>query len=139
MAIVPWEPFKDLDKFFEGEDFLPLVPTKWQKFPRINIENKKDEIVAEIETPGINPKDIDISIENNVLQIKGHSESKTEEKKKNYIRQEFSKGYFERAVSLPSEVKGDKTKASYKNGILTITMPKSAKAKEKKIEVKIEK
>ena len=139
MAIVPWEPFKDLDKFFEGEDFIPLIPSKWQKFPRINIENKKNDIVAEVETPGIDPKNIDISIENNVLQIKGHSESKTEEKKKSYTKQEFSKGYFERTVSLPSEVKGDKSKAGYKNGILTITMPKSAKIKEKKIKVKIEK
>ena len=139
MAIIPWEPFKDLDKFFEEGDFLPLIPSKWQKFPRINIEDKKGNIIAEIETPGINPKDIDISVENNILQVKGHSESKTEEKKKNYLKQEFSKGYFERTISLPSDVKGDKAKASYKDGILTVIMPKSAKAKSKKIKVKIEK
>lgn len=139
MAIIPWEPFNDLDKFFEEGDFLPLIPSKWQKFPRVNIEDKKDSVVAEVETPGIDPKNIDISIENNMLKIEGHSESKKEEKKKNYFRQEFSKGYFERTISLPSEVEGKKAKASYKNGILTITMPKLTKAKEKKIKVEIEK
>ena len=139
MAIIPWEPFNDLDKFFEEGDFLPLIPSKWQKFPRVNIENKKDSIVAEVETPGIDPKNIDISIENNMLKVEGHSESKKEEKKKNYFKQEFSKGYFERTIALPSDVEGKKAKASYKNGILTVTMPKLAKSKEKKIKVEIEK
>jgi len=139
MAIVPWEPLEDLDKFFEEGDFLPLIPSKWQKFPRMNIEDKGKEIVAEVETPGIDPKSIDVSIENNVLRIEGHSESKSEEKKKNYLKREFSKGYLERTVTLPTDVEGSKAKATYKNGILTVVIPKLAKPKGKKVKVKIEK
>ena len=139
MSLIPYEPFGGLDKFFEGEDFLPLIPSKWQKLPRINIENKKDKIIASVEVPGVNPKDVNISVEENILTIEGHSESNKEEKNKKYYRKEFSEGYFERTVSLPSEVEAKKSTASYKNGLLTIEMPKSNKAKAKKVEIKIKK
>jgi HSP20 family protein len=139
MAIIPFEPFRSLDNFFDDEDYFPVIPSRWQKFPRINLEDKEKEIVAEVEIPGFNPRDIKVMIENNVLKIEGKSESKKEEKKKNYYHQEFSSGYFQRAINLPTNVKESKAQANYEDGLLKIVIPKEKEAHSKKIDVRVSK
>ncbi|MCF7907025.1 Hsp20/alpha crystallin family protein [Patescibacteria group bacterium] len=138
MAIIPFEPFRSLDNFFE-DDFFPVIPSRWQKFPRINLENKEKEIVAEAEIPGFSPEDIKVTIENNVLEIEGKSEDKKEEKKKNYYHQEFSSGYFQRSINLPAKVKEGDAQANYEDGLLKIVIPKEEESQSRKIDVQVSK
>lgn len=131
--LVPFNPFRNLDRFFDEEEF------SWIKFPRINIEKGEKEVIVETEIPGIKPEKIDISINDNTLTLKGKREEEKEEKKKNYYSKEFSSGYFERSIKLPSGVKGEKAKAEYNNGILKISIPRTQKELGKKIKLQIKK
>jgi HSP20 family protein len=86
----------------------------------------------------MDPKDIDISLSDGVLTIKGEKRQEKEEKEADYHLVERSYGSFARSVQLPREVQSDKISASYKNGILKITLPKSEEAKKKEIKIKLE-
>jgi len=86
----------------------------------------------------LEPKDIDISLSEGVLTIKGEKKQEKEEKEENYHLIERSYGTFARMVRLPKEVKRDKISASYKNAILKVTLPKSEEAKTKEIKIKVE-
>ena len=136
MSLIPYHPFWDLDKwFFEGRK--PLMKT-----PRVDIYETDKEVVAEVGLPGIDPKDIDIEVEENILKIEAKSEKKKEEKKKGYYRKELSKGYYRRIVPLPVEVVSEKAQASCQDGVLKITIPKAKPKKvkkTKKIKVKVKK
>ncbi len=138
MAIIPWKPFDELDRFFFDEDwFLPVFP-RFSAGPAMDVYETDKEVIAEVNLPGIDPKKIDITVKDQVLRVSGSSEEKTEEKKKGYWRKEIRKGSFERAVRLPCEVKEDKINATYEKGVLKIVMPKvKAKTGEKKIKIKV--
>lgn len=103
----------------------------------LDVSETDDNILVKVEVPGIEPKDIDISVSGDTLTIKGEKRSEKEEKGKNYHFVERSYGSFSRAVELPASVKFDQVKAEYKKGILEITLPKSEKSKTKKIPVKV--
>jgi HSP20 family protein len=94
--------------------------------------------VVKAEVPGMDPKHIDISLSDGVLTIKGEKKEEKEEKEANYHLVERSYGAFSRSIRLPSEVQSDKINASYKNGVLKITLPKSEEAKKKEIKIKVE-
>lgn len=104
--------------------------------PSLDLSDTGDSLVVELEVPGMDSKDIDISITGNVLTVSGEKKRKREEKEHNYHLVERSYGKFVRSVRLPSTVDPDRVEASYKDGILTITMDKVEQAKTKKIEVK---
>jgi HSP20 family protein len=96
-----------------------------------------NNIVVKAEVPGLEPKDIDISLTGGVLTIKGEKKQEKEEKDENYHRIERSYGTFTRSVRVPQEVQSDKIEATYKNGVLKITLPKSEEAKKKEIKIKV--
>ena len=104
--------------------------------PPLDISETDENILVKAEVPGIEPKDIDISVRGDTLTIKGEKKSEKEEKGKNYHYMERSYGAFSRSVTLPVPVKFEQVKAEYKKGILEITLPKSEKSKIKKIPVK---
>lgn len=104
--------------------------------PAINVEETDNELIVTADVPGIDPKDLDISLDNNVLTIKGERKEEKDEKKKNYHRVERVYGAVQRSVMLPCAVDSSKISATNKNGIVTITMSKTAESKRKKIEVK---
>lgn len=138
MALIPWKPFADLDRFFEDEDwFLPVI-SKGNLLPEMDLYETDKEVVAEINAPGIDPEKTEIVIDNGYLKVKGEAEEKKEEKKKNYWRKEISHRSFERTVRLPSEIEEDKVEATYEKGVLKIVMPKkeAIPAKGKKIQIK---
>jgi len=140
MAIIPWKPLGDLDKFFSDEDwFLPVAFRS--NVPAMDVYETEKNIVAKLNLPGVDPEKINISIKDQVLRVSGASEEKTEEKKKGYWRREIRQGSFERAASLPQAVKEGAVEATYSKGVLEIVMPKAeaAKAAEKKIQVKVKK
>lgn len=104
--------------------------------PSLDLSDRGDTLVAELEVPGMDPKDLDISVTGDVLTISGEKKREREEKEQNYHLVERSYGKFSRSVRLPSTVDPDRVEASYKDGILTITLDKTEQAKIKKIEVK---
>ena len=146
MTLVRWSPMGDLvsiqdemNRLFNA--FFARTPDRSKSGmlswgPLVDISETEDAIEVMAEVPGMKKEDIKISIQDNVLTLKG--EKKQEEKEtrgKNFHRVERSYGFFERSFSLPVSLKTDKIKASYKEGILTITLPKSEEAKPKGISI----
>ena len=125
------------DSFFEGRPSRKVEEVEeWS--PTLDVSETKNDLVVKAEIPGIDPKDIDISLANEMLTIKGEKKQEKEEKEENYHLIERSYGSFARTIRLPREVQSDKISASYKNGILKVTLPKSEEAKKKEIKIKVE-
>ncbi|MBI3337361.1 MAG: Hsp20/alpha crystallin family protein [Candidatus Staskawiczbacteria bacterium] len=138
MAIIPFKPFDELDRFFEDENWLTIPRVRMGiKFPEMDVYEKDNNVIAEINVPGFDPSKFDISVKEGILRVRGDMEEKKEEKDKDYWRKEIRSSSFERAVSLPSSVDEEKIDATYEKGVLKIVIPKSAEKKEgRKIEVK---
>ncbi|RKX76056.1 MAG: Hsp20/alpha crystallin family protein [Spirochaetes bacterium] len=105
--------------------------------PPMDIVEKPDSIVVTCDLPGVDKKDLDISISGNVLTIKGEKKEEKEEKETQYYRKESWSGSFQRTVSLPNTVDADKVEAVMKDGVLRLTMPKKEEAKRKQIPVSV--
>ncbi len=133
MDLIPYSPFRDMDDFFDEWLGSPVIGE-----PKMDVYEKKEGLVAEVEMPGVDPKTIEVSVENNFLKIEGKKEEKKEEKKKGYYRKEIKSGYLKRMILLPEEAEQGKVKAKYENGVLKIEIPKSKKARAKKKTVKVE-
>jgi HSP20 family protein len=148
MAIVRWRPFRDMmsiqdemNKLFD--DFLgrPLMRTEWSEGvwnPSVDISETKDNVVIKAEMPGLNKEDFKISMQDNMLTLIGEKKQEKKEKETNYHRVERSYGAFSRSFALPTSVKSDKIKATYKDGVLSITLPKTEEVKPKEIPISIE-
>jgi HSP20 family protein len=128
------------DNFFHGFDFEPFEARFAAFNPKVDVTESDKEIKIAAELPGMDEKDIDVSLQNNMLTIKGEKKEEKEDKGKDYYRMERSYGSFSRTIPLPIEVETDKVEAKFKKGVLNITLPKSAKAvaETKKIAVKAE-
>ncbi|MFA5109079.1 MAG: Hsp20/alpha crystallin family protein [Patescibacteria group bacterium] len=142
MSLIKWAPFfpefDDMEKAM-GE-MLPTVRGNQFGFtPAIDMYEDKDNVIVETQLGGIDPEKVDISIENNVLTIKGESEKKSEVEDKNYYRKEIRRGSFYRSIPLPTKVDGDKASAESGEGILKITVPKAAEVKPKTIKIQAKK
>ncbi|PIZ56157.1 hypothetical protein COY23_03525 [bacterium (Candidatus Torokbacteria) CG_4_10_14_0_2_um_filter_35_8] len=142
MAIIRWNPFQEtmslrdaMDQLFE--DSMVSKNSLSDVVPACDIYQDKDNLYIEIPLAGVDPKDVDISIKDDVLTAKGETKRKEEIKRKDYYRNEVQYGSFSRSISLPVRVKGDKASADSKNGMLKITMPKAEEAKPKKITVNL--
>lgn len=147
MPLIPWRPFWDIERFFEEEwpewewpefrfpRIVPRVPM--MRTPRMDIYETNGEVVAEVELPGVDPKNIEVEVKDNYLRVEAKAEEKKEEKKKGYYRKEISAGYYKRVVPLPAEVIGEKAEAEYSGGILKVTIPKAKPKKEEKKPIKI--
>jgi len=145
MAITRWRPFRDLlsiqdemNRFFDDFFGHRLARVEWIEGvwnPSVDVSEDKDNVIIKAEMPGMKKDDVKISIQDNVLTLKGE---KKQEKDANYHRIERSYGYFCRSFQLPTSVKTDTIKASYKNGVLNIILPKTEEVKPKEIPVSIE-
>jgi HSP20 family protein len=122
-------PFEEMGRW--GETFTP----------RVDVREEDNQVVVSAELPGIDQKDIDVTVTRDSVRIAGekkHEEEKEEKEEKGYYRRETSYGSFERVIDLPSEIDENKAEAQFSKGVLTIRLPKSeqAQAKQKKIEIK---
>jgi HSP20 family protein len=104
--------------------------------PKLDVIDREKEIIVRAEVPGINKKDIDVSLNENLLTIKGKTSSEKKEEKGDYHRHEISSSSFARSVTLPSSVTESKITASLKDGVLEVTLPKNGSSKKKSITVK---
>jgi len=138
MSLIKWNSFRDLDRFFEDDWFLPVVSSSFFKEPAMDLYQTDKEVIAEVNLPDIDPDKVDVSVKDQTLTIKGLTESKEEEKKKDYWRKEIRRGEFKRIVHIPVEINEDKVEAIYEKGVLKIIMPKknSLQSQEKKIKIK---
>lgn len=125
-----------MDDFFD-RDFVPMLPVWQESGPSANIYETDTEVVAELSLPGIDAKEVDVEVENDTLTVKGESKKETTRKDRHYYRREFSRRSFSRSLILPTEVQADKAKATMKDGILTVTVPKAESAKRKKVKVAV--
>ena len=141
--IATWNPFRDItslrddmDRLFDS--MLGRYPTErpeafWA--PALDIEETKESLVVRAELPGMKKDDIKIGITGDQLSISGERRHEAEEKGKTFHRIERCFGRFQRTLILPADIQADKVKASYKDGILELTLPKSEKAKAREITI----
>lgn len=104
----------------------------------IDVEETDNEYIIKAELPGVKKNDVKISATEDTLTISGERKIEREEKGKTYHKIEMNYGQFERSIKFPTEVIADKAKATYKDGILTVSIPKSEKAKPKELEIQVE-
>ena len=143
-------PFEEMDRMFE--DFFPrgwMRPFRWEwpslgemakpfegKMPKVDVIDRDDEVVVKAELPGVEKKDLDVSVTETSVTIKGTTSHEEKEEKGDYYRCEISRGAYTRTVGLPSYVDADKAKATFKDGVLELTLPKVEKTKRRSIEIK---
>jgi HSP20 family protein len=141
MALVRWEPFnRELSEFSR---FMDDALRMWREpgelgswGPRIDVYEKGDNIVVDAEIPGLRKEDIDVTVENQTLNVRGEKKETKEVKREGFFRSERFYGKFHRSVTLPSPVDVSKIDAAYKDGVLTVTLPKSVEARAKHIAIK---
>jgi HSP20 family protein len=121
------------DSFFRG---LERPFAGYRTWPAIDVAEDENSIIVRAEVPGCSAEDIDISVHGNTLTISGEKKISEEKKDKDYYHVESSYGSFRRELTLPTDVDADKVDAAYKNGVLSITLPKAAQAKTIKVKVK---
>jgi HSP20 family protein len=145
MPLVRWRPMRDLidiqeeiNRMFqdiggplEGEARLPRL------HPAVDVVENKDSFVVKAELPGMKKEDVKVTLQNNVLIISGEKKQEVQEKGKTYFKTERTYGTFYRTIDLPVQVKMEEIKADFKDGILTIELPKVEEAKPKEISISV--
>jgi HSP20 family protein len=145
MAIIRWDPFRDLvtlrekmnrlfeDTFTSRGEEKDLIASTWT--PAVDIYETENELILSAEIPGIDEKDVEIKVEDNTLSIRGERKFEKETKEENYHRIERSYGSFYRSFTLPNYVDQDKIQAVHENGVLKITMPRRTELKPRKVKI----
>ena len=141
LSLVPrvrdYMPSEDLfDRFFEDWNMPSLFSQEERWVPAFDITENDKEYVVTAELPGMDSKDVDVSLSEGILSVKGEKKHEKEEKKGNVHRFERRFGAFHRSFRIPGKVEVDKVDANFKDGILTLTLPKAEGTETKKIEVK---
>lgn len=132
---------KEMDRLFDRvwEGGLPEVTMPLGEWtPALDISDTNEAVIVKAEVPGIEPKEIKVSMVNQLLTIAGEKKYEQEEKEEKFYRMERSSGSFVRTINIPVPVDASKVVATFKNGLLTITMPKTAAAKGTTIPIKAE-
>jgi len=120
------------------ERWWPAEAGMMVRMPAVDVYEEKDGVVIKAEIPGLSKEDINVQVSDSSVTIKGEKKREEEVKEEDYCCCERSYGAFARTIELPSEVKADQVKASFKNGVLEIRLPKTEEAKKKAVTVKID-
>ena len=142
-------PFEEMERLFEG--YFPrgwMRPFGWErpswgeltapfegKMPRVDVIDRDEELIVNAELPSVDKKDLDVSVTENTVTIKGSTSHEEKEEKGDYHRSEMSRGTYSRTLTLPTDVEADKAKAKFKDGVLELSLPKMKKAKRHSIKV----
>jgi HSP20 family protein len=144
-SVIRWDPFRNanalqdhfnrlFESSFTGNGSESAVTT-WA--PAVDIQETENELTLKADLPGIDEKDIDVRIENNTLTLRGERKFEKKVNEDNYLRVERSYGSFSRTFSLPNTINTEAINAEYKNGVLTVQMPKRAESKPKQVKVNV--
>jgi HSP20 family protein len=139
-----WEPLREMmtlrqamDRLFEDSFVRPVgLSSVSAADVAIDLKETDTDVVVKAELPGVEPDEVDVSIMEGVLVIKGEHKEEKEEKEANYYSRELRYGSFSRSINLPAAINAEKAEAVFENGILTLTLPKTEEAKPKQIKVK---
>jgi len=145
----PVSPFEAMDRLFEGyfpRGWLRPFRMEWPSWaetaapfegkpPKVDIIDRDDEVVIKAELPGVDKKDIDLSVTRNSVTIKASTSHEEKEEKGDYYRCEMSRGSFARTVMLPADVAEDKARAAFRDGILELTLPKLQETRRRTVKV----
>ena len=148
MALVKWDPFRELEEMSDRLNRIFVRPAAWQGYgkeimtvadwtPTVDISETETEYLIKAELPEIKKEEVKVTVEDGVLTIRGERKREKEEKGKKFHRVERSYGRFARSFTLPDSVDEGKVKAEYTDGVLALHLPKSEEAKPKHIEVKV--
>jgi HSP20 family protein len=139
----PWADFARMEREMEDlfQRFFGDAGTRWRGearvwAPEVDMVDRQDEIVIRADLPGLEQKDLEVSVQEGVLTIRGERKEEREEKQEDYYCAERRAGSFARTLTLPAGVEAEKVRATFKNGVLEVHLPKTPKAQEKKIEIK---
>ncbi len=146
MSITRWDPFQNLATLQDQVNRLFEAPlagrraessnlTAWA--PAVDIYETENELVIKADLPDINEKDLDVRVENNMLTIRGERKFEQKVNEDNYLRIERTYGSFSRSFSLPTTVSTESIQAEYKNGVLTVQLPKRAESKPRQVKVNV--
>ena len=137
-----WDPFREMltlrtamDRLFDSAFVGPSFTWQSEGGLALDVTENPDEFIVKASVAGVNPDDLEITYNNNVLTIKGEVKAEKETEEKHYLVRERSYGTFSRSFSLPSNIKADAIQASHENGVLTLHLPKAEEAKPKRIPV----
>ncbi len=142
--LMRWEPFREMttlkqamDRLFE-DSFVGPTGFSTSAIPEVatDMYETDSDVVIKAELPGVKPEEVDVSIANNVLTIKGEHKEEREDKETNYWHKELRYGNFSRSLRLPTSVDSDRADAVFENGVLTLTIPKAEEVKPRQIKVK---
>jgi HSP20 family protein len=143
-SLIRWEPFRALrrrDDLFEDvfRDFFrrPMLEEREVLEPAVDVAESDGEVVVKMEVPGVEKDQLHLTVSDDHLTVRGETRKESEEKRKNYYRQEIHYGAFQRSVPLPVEVDAAKAHAELKNGVLKIALPKSKQPKAQEIKVAV--
>ena len=140
-SLMHWDPFRSLRRRDEFDDMMKELFGRWEAEgafqPPAEVSETDAEVVVKMLVPGVEKEQLQISVDDDVLTVRGEVRKEAEETKKNYHRQEIRYGAIQRSVRLPVEVEAGKATASLKNGTVTITLPKSTQPKAKQIKVAV--
>ena len=138
MAMVRWTPFgtSDLfDTFFGGPMNTAPMTRAW--LPAVDMHETKDDLVLTVEVPGVSEKDVKVTINGDLLSIRGERRVDDEAKERQYMHVERVYGQFERLIQLPMGVQADKVRATYRDGLLQVTLPKAEELKPREVKIDI--
>ena len=149
MAMIPWRPLWDtrfpslrdemdkmFEEFFEKVRFPSAREHSWT--PALDVYETKKEVIITVDVPGVDPKEVAVSIMEGGLTIKGERKKDADLKDEELYRAEREFGAFQRMIQLPAEVSADKAKASYVNGVLKIIIPKAQKSAPREVKVDVQ-
>jgi HSP20 family protein len=147
MALVRWEPFREvnslqreMNRLFDrlaNVDEGGLTNTGAPFIPAAEIQEMGDTIQLKVEVPGLDAQDLDVQVSAEAVSIRGERKSETKTEEKGMIRSEFRYGQFQRVIPLPNRIKNDQVEAEFKNGVLTLTLPKVDEEKNKVVKVNL--
>ena len=150
MALIPWRSrdrggLVDLqdrvnlmfDEFFRGFPLMPKGEEYLEWMPALDVSETDEAIEVTAELPGVKPEDVDVNLSEELLTIRGEKRAEKEETKRDYHRIERSYGSFTRTVKLPASVNAEKVEATFKDGVLTIVLPKREEARTRKVKVEV--
>ncbi|MBE9041798.1 Hsp20/alpha crystallin family protein [Oscillatoriales cyanobacterium LEGE 11467] len=143
MAIIRWNPWTDMEVIRRQMDRVFDDMTGWDGYsatswqPKVELFDSEDRLTLRAEIPGLEPKDLDISASRNTIALRGERRYENEHQDRGYFRSEFHYGKFERTIELPANIENDRVEADYKNGILTLTLPKEDADRNRAVKVNL--
>ena len=144
-ALAPWRPFEEFDRWLEGPFWSRRFPRRMREMfeagqgeliPAMDVREKDKQYAITIELPGVGKEDVHVELEGGLLTVRGEKTSEREDKKEHRHYTERSYGSFTRSLRLPSDADADRLEASFKDGVLAVTIPRTEAAKPRAIAIK---